>query len=152
MPPEAVGGASPPMGAAPAAPYREYLIVTGGRTFADRPRLWAALDAINAFAPPRALVIVTGGGKGTKEKPSADFMARWWAVEHEIDYETYPAPWKAEGKRAGPLRNQRMLEAILARKAPVMVLECPGGNGTADMVWRARAAGVIVSRLVDDGA
>jgi hypothetical protein len=147
MPPEAVGGASPPMGAAPAAPYREYLIVTGGRTFADRPRLWAALDAINAFTPPRALVIVQGGCHG-----GADALARHWAAQNEVDYETYPAPWKSEGKRAGPLRNQRMLEAILARKAPVMVLECPGGNGTADCVWRAKAAGVVVSRLVDGGA
>lgn len=149
--PRKAGGAEqPPQRSAPADHYREYLIVTGGRDFRDAAKIYAALDALLSWAPKDALVIVQGGCK-----TGADCFAREWAVSREVDFETYPAKWRKEGDRAGPLRNQRMLVTILARKMPVMVLAAPGnrgmgrGTGTGDMVWRARAAGVAVSPLDD---
>lgn len=44
------------------------------------------------------------------------------------------------GKAAGPIRNQRMLD----EGKPDLVVAFPGGRGTADMVRRAKAAGVPV--------
>jgi hypothetical protein len=54
-----------------------------------------------------------------------------------------PARWEKEGRAAGPLRNQRMLEAV----RPTYWLAAhwsaePDTLGTADMVRRLRGAGV----------
>lgn len=124
----------------PAAPpadplYREYVIVTGGRDFRDGRELYAALDALLAFSKPEWLVIVHG-----RCKTGADAIADTWARSRDIDCESYPAQWTRHGKGAGPRRNQRMLDTILARNMPTMVLHCPGGDGTADMLRRAHAA------------
>lgn len=115
--------------------YREYVIVTGGRDFRDGRELYAALDALLAFSKPEWLVIVHG-----RCKTGADAIADTWARSRDIDCESYPAQWKRHGKRAGPIRNQRMLDAILARNMPTMVLHCPGGDGTADMLLRVEKA------------
>jgi hypothetical protein len=49
------------------------------------------------------------------------------------------ADWRKYGAAAGPIRNQRMLEG-----PPDIVVAFAGGKGTADMVQRARAAGIAV--------
>jgi hypothetical protein len=49
-----------------------------------------------------------------------------------------------EGKAAGSIRNQRMLDA---EKHIDVVVAFPGGRGTADMVRRARAAGIHVLEI-----
>jgi hypothetical protein len=49
----------------------------------------------------------------------------WLPIRH------MPARWATEGKAAGPLRNQRMLEQVQPTDTP----------GTADMVRRLRGAG-----------
>ena len=50
--------------------------------------------------------------------------------------------WDELGKKAGPLRNQRMLDD----GKPDMVVAFPGGGGTKDMVRRAAKAGVAIMR------
>ena len=47
--------------------------------------------------------------------------------------------WKMHGKKAGPLRNQEMVDA-----GTDLVVAFPGGRGTADLVRRARAAGLQI--------
>jgi len=54
--------------------------------------------------------------------------------------QTFDAEWHRHGKRAGPIRNQRMLE----EGQPDLIVAFPGGHGTADMVRRARQAGIEV--------
>jgi hypothetical protein len=61
-------------------------------------------------------------------------------VRHRVLHTAFVADWDANGKAAGPLRNQRMLEAF----NPDMVLAFPGGRGTADMVRKAKRRGVKV--------
>lgn len=54
-----------------------------------------------------------------------------------------PARWGEEGNAAGPLRNQRMLEAVQSTYWLAAHWEPePSTPGTADMVRRLRAAGV----------
>lgn len=60
--------------------------------------------------------------------------------------EPYPANWKKHGKAAGPIRNQHMLD----EGKPDLVIAFPGGRGTADMVARARKAGVKVVEVTYD--
>lgn len=79
-------------------------------------------------------VVIEGGARG------ADCMARMWATRNELRNDTHPANWDAYGPKAGPIRNQQMLD----NAKPDLVVAFSGGRGTADMVRRARASGVRV--------
>lgn len=71
-------------------------------------------------------------------------LAKEWAIEEGFSHEPFPVTheeWKRLGPRAGPLRNQRMVDAL---PKPVLCIAFPGGRGTADCVSRARAAGIPV--------
>jgi len=92
--------------------------------------------------PGRPVRLIVCGGRDFKD---ADWLlkvlnVKAWAESREIACETYPADWDKHGKAAGPIRNQEMLD-----QHPDFVLAFPGGNGTADMVARARRAGVPVA-------
>lgn len=54
----------------------------------------------------------------------------------------YPADWDAHGAGAGRIRNGRMLR----EGKPDIVVAFEGGYGTADMVEKAKAAGVRILR------
>ncbi len=107
------------------------LLVTGGRDFRDGAALRRAiLDA-------RPSLIIHGGARG------ADRLASEIADVLGIPQVVYPANWTGEGRAAGAIRNQRMLD----HGKPDLVLAAPGGRGTADMVRRATAEGIPVVRL-----
>lgn len=82
--------------------------------------------------------IIQGGAKG------ADSLAKQWAIEHEVKNETYYANWRKHGKKAGPIRNQTMLD----QGKPTMVIAFPGSSGTKDMVSRAKKAGLEVYEVI----
>ncbi len=120
------------------------VLVTGGRDYADRDRLYAELDAVHATrpgAPGRITLIITGacavGG--------ADLLAIQWAVEREVDFHGYPAKFKtgSKGKAEGPIRNRRMFES----ERPELVIAFPGGKGTGDMVGVAENRCVTVRKV-----
>lgn len=56
--------------------------------------------------------------------------------------ETHRADWATYGDSAGPRRNQEMVDSGLD-----LLIAFPGGMGTADMVRRAKAAGVPVEEV-----
>lgn len=127
------------MSAANAMPPAEnaglIVLVCGGRDYLYRRRVCAALDALHARSP--VSVLVQGGA------PGADSLARWWALHAGVCCITVQADWATHGPAAGPIRNQRMLDEC----RPALVVAFPGGRGTADMVRRARAAGVPVQEV-----
>jgi hypothetical protein len=104
------------------------VIVCGGRDYDDMETLYEVLDTL------KITTIISGHARG------ADSMAEAYADERNLKLEIYPAEWDKYGKRAGFIRNQQMLDA----GKPQMVVAFPGGNGTADMVRRARKEGVPV--------
>lgn len=106
------------------------VLVCGGRDFQDARGLFASLDGL----VPRPTLIIQGGAFG------ADALASEWAYKRDVLERQFPADWKRHGRAAGPIRNQQMLE----KGKPELVVAFPGGIGTADMVRRARAAGVRV--------
>lgn len=105
----------------------ETVLVCGGRDYADRESVWAALDTIAPTA------IIEGGARG------ADELARAWAQARGVPCTTVCADWHSHGRSAGPRRNAAMLKLY-----PTLVLAFPGGRGTADMVRRALRAGIEV--------
>lgn len=110
------------------------VIVCGGRDFTDQRTVDDALDAVRRKRGD--FVLVHGGAQG------ADLLAGLWAASRGVEFEAHPAAWAQHGRRAGPMRNQYMLD--LGADA---VVALPGGRGTADMVRRAEAAGVPVWRV-----
>lgn len=117
------------------------VVVTGGRTYANRPKIDAELTA---YQPS---MVVEGGSSG------ADFHARWWAAKREVPCLTFPAQWSTEGKKAGPMRNERMLRfaATLAHavKSQLVVVAFPGGAGTKDCISKAKAMELRVDVVAD---
>lgn len=108
------------------------VLVCGGRDFTDVFLLADKLAKLHGERP--ISTIIHGGARG------ADSLAETWAAYNDIDVEMYPADWKKHGRSAGPLRNAQML----LEGKPDLVVAFPGGRGTADMVSRAKAAGVKV--------
>lgn len=109
------------------------VLVCGGRTYKDWAHLVMVLDAIDIEDAP-ITKIVNGAALG------ADKMSTGWALSNGTDFVEYPADWKQYGKAAGAIRNQLMLDS----EAIDMVVSFPGGNGTADMIKRAKARGINV--------
>jgi predicted Rossmann-fold nucleotide-binding protein len=110
------------------------VLVCGGRNYADRDQVYAALDAVWHEAPHDTMMVIQGGAKG------ADALARDWCVTRMVEYANVPADWQAFGLQAGPLRNQKMI----SKYRPSLVLAFPGGKGTADMCRRAIEAGIPI--------
>lgn len=111
------------------------VLVCGGREFNNKELLYAALNKIH---DERGITrIVHGGARG------ADSIGALWALFKGVYSAGYPAQWGIHGKAAGAIRNQEMLDV----EKVDLVVACPGGNGTADMVRRAKKAGVTVMEL-----
>lgn len=104
------------------------VIVCGGRSFLNDALVGTTLHRLNVTA------IAEGGASGV------DRVARQWARAVGIPVTTFPAEWSRDGKAAGPIRNQRMLDEF----KPDAVVAFPGGRGTADMVRRARRRNIPI--------
>lgn len=124
------------------------VLVCGGRNFGNliRERLWI-YGKLEEFARehsklsnpdenwlPSDFNIITGGCYGV------DAVARDWAITNWCLYKEFAADWKAYGKAAGPMRNQRMLD----EGRPDFVIAFPGSSGTHDMIRRAEKAGIPI--------
>lgn len=112
------------------------VLVCGGREYRQRARVWYALDQYHAKHGPIE-VVIHGCARG------ADLLAKEWAHARGIAELPFLPDWKGRGKAAGPIRNQQMLD----EGRPTVVIAFPGGNGTADMVRRAREAGITTHVL-----
>lgn len=102
----------------------------------DRHLLNVTLNALQQCPT----VIIHGAARG------ADRLADNWAKACGVRRLPFVANWYPNGRKggldrsAGPRRNQAMLE----EGQPDLVIAFPGGDGTADMVRRAKSAGVKV--------
>lgn len=110
------------------------VLVCGGRNYSDKCYLWSVLDGLG---PPEVSAIISGAAKG------ADALAAEWAKRFGFPLYEFPADWKAHGKAAGPIRNQRMIDD----GKPDLVVAFAGGRGTADMTRRAEISGIPIRRI-----
>lgn len=108
------------------------ILVCGGRDYADKDRVSAALDAVHR--KHGITLLIEGGASG------ADACGLVWATNRRVPTKTIEANWAQYGRSAGPKRNQRMLD----EGKPDAVVAFPGGRGTADMVRRAKMANIPV--------
>lgn len=115
--------------------HRFNLLVTGGRKFHQAAYIYNVLDQIHAHRP--ITLLVHGNAMGT------DSIAGAWATERGVPLAIFPANWKGEGKAAGALRNQRMLDCIQIDGC----IAFPGTTGTADMINRVNKEGIRLMNL-----
>jgi hypothetical protein len=111
------------------------VLVCGGRDYRDRGRVYDVLDELHQAKGISA--VVHGAARG------ADSLADGWAMSRGVKPRRYPVSkqeWETFGRRAGVMRNQRMLDS----ERIDLVVAFPGDRGTADMKRRAAAAGVEV--------
>lgn len=108
------------------------ILVCGGRDYVDSVFIDLCLSRVHQKKP--ITLIIHGGASG------ADKLAGRWAHRHGVRAVEVPADWASHGKAAGPMRNQLMLDV----HRPDGVVAFPGGRGTADMISRAKKAGLKV--------
>lgn len=94
--------------------------------------MWLFRELNELHCSRRVTVIVSGCARG------ADTLGIEWAEANGIEVARFPADWHTHGRAAGPIRNQQMLDEGKLD----LVVAFPGGRGTADMVRRAKAAGI----------
>jgi len=117
------------------------LLVCGSRTWTDRARLREVLDRLVSqhHGDGQVVTVIEGDARGADRLAGQLARRRGWRLER------YPADWTRQGRAAGFRRNARMLR----QGRPDLVVAFTVGplaesRGTADMVRRARAAGVPV--------
>lgn len=120
------------------------VLVCGGRDYNDWDTLCEVLNKYIAkitdggVSPPTQDDLLIQG-----DAPGADRLAKRWAENWSMPVQTFKADWDYYGKRAGYLRNKRMLD----EGKPDLVIAFPGGAGTAMMIKLAEEAGVKVVKI-----
>jgi hypothetical protein len=130
------------------------ILVCGGRDYENWERVKETLDKLNSEAPITSLV--NGDADG------ADWLSTRWAKlqNPRPEIRRYPAAWddlKATGAvikknkygklynaNAGPTRNWYMLQD---NPDINLVVAFPGGSGTADMIRKAKDAGLKILQV-----
>jgi len=103
-------------------------------------RKWANKQVIRSVVAtlPEGSTVIEGEARGV------DTLSRDAALERGLMVERYPAQWSRYGRRAGPIRNQIMLEH---GKPEVMIYfhyNIAESKGTKDMITRCRKARIPV--------
>jgi hypothetical protein len=117
------------------------IIICGSRNWTDKALIHAEVDRLLARYDNELIII-----HGVCET-GADMIANDYCIEKDIRIIPFPAKWKIQGLRAGPIRNQRMIDE---GKPQGVVAFDMGGDGTADMMRKAKAAGLPVIRIYDE--
>jgi hypothetical protein len=118
-------------------PYR--VLVTGSRDWYDQQTIWDALATVARELPAdRDLVLIHGACPS-----GADHMAHEWARGFGAVIEAHPANWAINGKRAGFIRNQRMVN-LGADLCLAFIRN--GSRGASHTALIAEEAGIPVRR------
>lgn len=127
------------------------LLVTGGRNYTDRAAAFARLDEIHEGPYGPVTEVIEGGATGGDAlarawsrqrlgKPSTSCPADWSNIDAPGAVVRHRSDGRAYNVKAGFDRNQSMIDD----HKPDACAPLPGGSGTADMVERAKAAGLLV--------
>lgn len=113
------------------------ILVCGGRDYLN----WAKMGNVLSQLFNDGDTLIHGASKG------ADFMSEYTVRRYgfKVTVERYPADWDKHGKKAGIVRNSKML----VEGKPDLVVAFPGGRGTDNMISIAKTAGVKVIEVED---
>ena len=109
------------------------VLICGSREWSDRGQLHRELTGLYAEHPFWAVIV--GDARG------ADTMALGWALGLRITADVFHANWNRDGRRAGLIRNLKMLD----EKPDLVVAFLEGkSSGTMHTVHNARKRGLTV--------
>lgn len=132
------------------------VLITGSRNWNRPDVIWSCLDILArelAEAGETELLVVHGAAFPKRRDPvtglfpleSADYLADMWCRRGgrplPIHVERHPANWRAHRKRAGLLRNQKMVQL---GADVVLAFHRDGSPGTAQCVELAERAEIPV--------
>lgn len=115
------------------------VLVTGSRSIDDKQFVLSEMTDC-PFDPD---VIIHGDGS------NVDRIAPLWATKCGAEVETHPVPdwaWEQVGRKAGPLRNQHMVNNAEA----VVAIWDGSSPGTKDTIHKAEARGLPLHKTVVD--
>ncbi len=111
------------------------VIVCGSREVGRDPNIARATISARLAELPGHVVIVHGGARGV------DRIAGQEAEKLGLLLDVFPADWERDGKAAGFIRNQRMIDV----GADLVIAFWDGkSNGTRHTITRAEHAGIPV--------
>lgn len=119
------------------------LLVCGPRWWKNWAVVKETLDDLHSIRPINT--IIHGGATG------ADDMAGRWASENDVPELVFRAEWRRYGRRAGPMRNERMLREGKPDRVLAFQPTDRDTRGTMNMVRQAQFCGVEVEMIRDDG-
>lgn len=126
-----------------------YVLFTGGRDYSDRDAVNNVLDFLRKFYGER-LRVIHGAA------PGLDSLTGDVCASLGISCRAYPADWKRNGKPAGFIRNQHMVDLLVKWRDEhghsVQVISWPGGNGTDHCSRVAESAGLPVDYMPTTGS
>jgi hypothetical protein len=127
------------------------ILVCGDRNYTNHRRVSTVLDELAVehsiyYHPednwlPTDITIIHGDATG------ADRMGGNWAVKNYARLEVFPANWEKYRRAAGPIRNQKMLDEGQPDLVVSFHPDLSKSKGTADMVKRAKKAGIPVIEI-----
>ena len=102
-------------------------------------RDWRDMALIREFVAtlPNGTLVIHGACQG------ADAKAGIAALERGLPVAAMPAPWQFAGKRAGPIRNQWMLDFLAPTEVHAFHDSLKTSTGTVDMLTRAKNRGLL---------
>lgn len=104
------------------------VMITGSRLWIDRKLIKEELEKL-----PRNVIIVHGGARG------ADSIASDLAAEMDLDVEIHIPNWKDQGRSAGIIRNNKMLDSGIDL---VLAFQVNDSRGTQHAIDGAKRRGI----------
>lgn len=109
------------------------VLCCGGRNYNDQAFVDLKLDELRSTRAEK-IAIIHGGARG------ADACCDSYGRRRGLPVAVVDANWNIYGNSAGPMRNGWMIELF----NPQLVVAFPGGDGTANMIARAKAFSIPV--------
>lgn len=108
------------------------VLICGSRFYTHYEKVLHYVRRLKATSVHGDIVIIAGGARG------ADTLAVKAAIACGLPFREYPAQWEKYGKKAGPIRNQIMLDMEKPGLVVAFHENIDGSKGTKDMVSRAK--------------
>ena len=103
------------------------ILVCGGRDYYDENKIMEVLTDVIGLE--KNVLVIHGACK-----TGTDSIVQKFCDSYLVTTKPYPANWEKFGRRAGPIRNQQMLDD---NPDIDVFIAFPGGAGTKDMVKKA---------------
>lgn len=118
------------------------ICVSGDRNWKKADAIYIILDELRKELKknkgPGITLIIEGGARGV------DSIARQWAIDRKIKYQTFEALWGIYGDAAGPKRNQQMIDEGKPDRVIGIHRAIEYSRGTRDCLTKAKAANIPI--------